>query len=192
MKKNKQNNIKGIKNTLFLIKKTNLGKKIYIKLILIYIVSAIAAIFTAIFNAKIIEHITAADFNNFIMIVLGLGVATAIKMIFQNFQVIFNVKLQNMMVKEINNCNYKRVLSLEISNFNNNSSEEFQNRIYSANQISTVITDSLSNLYDTIYYLAYTFIILIYSPILSLVYIIYSILSVIYNKLLKWYKYEFT
>ena len=118
------------------------------------------------------------------MIVLGLGLADAIKMVFQNFQTMFNVKFQNMMIKEINNCNYKRVLSLSISNFNSNSSEEFQNRIYSANQISTVITNSLSNLYDTIYYLAYTFVILIYSPLLSLIYIIYSILSVTYHKLL--------
>lgn len=179
-----KNEIKGIKNTIFLLKKTHLDKKIYIKLILIYVVSAISAIFTAIFNAKIIEHITSANFNNFVVIVLCLGLAVAIKMIFQNFQTIFNVKLQNMMVKEINNCNYKRVLSLEVSNFNNNSSEEFQNRIYSANQISTVITNSLANLYDTIYYLSYTFVILFYSPLLSLVYIIYSILSVTYRKLL--------
>ena len=180
----KENEIKGIKNTIFLLKKTHLDKKIYVKLILIYIVSAISAIFNAIFNAKIIEHITATNFNNFIVIVLCLGLAEAIKMIFQNFQTIFNVKLQNMMVKEINNCNYKRVLSLEVSNFNNNSSEEFQNRIYSANQISTVITNSLANLYDTIYYLSYTFVILFYCPLLSLIYIIYSILSVTYRKLL--------
>lgn len=183
MKKSK-NDIKGIKNTIFLLKKTHLNKKIYIKLVLIYIVSAISAIFTAIFNAKITEHITSANFDNFVIIVLGLGISVSIKMIFQNFQAIFNVKLQNMMVKEINNCNYKRVLSLEISNFNNNSSEEFQNRIYSANQISTVITNSLSNLYDTIYYLSYTFVILFYSPILSLIYIVYSILSVVYSKVL--------
>ena len=113
---NKKNNIKGIKNTLFLIKQTKLKKSIYFKLIMIYIISAIAAIFTAIFNAKIIEEITAASFNNFVVIVLSLGLSDAIKMIFQNFQTIINVKLQNMMVKEINNSNYKRVLSLEISN----------------------------------------------------------------------------
>lgn len=177
------NELKGIKNTIFLLRKTKLGKKIYIKLILIYIISAISAIFTALLNAKIIDHITSANFDNFVIIVLCLGVADGIKMIFQNFQTIFNVKLQNRMVKEINNCNYKRVLSLEISNFNNNSSEEFQNRIYSANQISTVITNSLSNLYDTIYYLSYTLIIVIYSPILSLIYVIYSIISVLYHKL---------
>ena len=180
----KNNEVKGIRNTIFLIKKTNLGKKIYIKLILIYIISAISAIFTAILSAKIIEHITAANFDNFIKIVLFFGIAVAIKMIFQNFQTIFNVKIQNMMVKEINNCNYKRVLSLEISNFNNISSEEFQNRIYSANQISTVITNSLSNLYDTIYYLSYTFVIVIYTPILSLIYLIYSIINVLYHKIL--------
>lgn len=180
----KENEIKGIKNTIFLLKKTHLDKKIYVKLILIYVVSAISAIFTAIFNAKIIEHITSANFDNFVVIVLWLGLAVAIKMIFQNFQTIFNVKLQNMMVKEINNCNYKRVLSLEVSNFNNNSSEEFQNRIYSANQISTVITNSLANLYDTIYYLSYSFVILFYCPLLSSIYIIYSILSVTYRKLL--------
>lgn len=180
----KKNELKGIKNTLFLLKKTKLGKKIYIKLILIYIISAISAIFTAILNAKIIEHITSANFNYFIVIALCLGLAVGVKMTCQNFQTIFNVKLQNMMVKEINNCNYKRILSLEISNFNNNSSEEFQNRIYCANQISTVITNSLSNLYNTIYYLSYTFVILIYSPILSLIYIIYSITSVLYYKIL--------
>lgn len=180
----KENEIKGIKNTIFLLKKTHLDKRIYVKLILIYVVSAISAIFTAIFNAKIIEHITSANFDSFVVIVLCLGLANAIKMIFQNFQTIFNVKLQNMMVKEINNCNYKRVLSLEVSNFNNNSSEEFQNRIYSANQISTVITNSLANLYDTIYYLSYSFVILFYCPLLSSIYIIYSILSVTYRKLL--------
>lgn len=180
----KSNELKGIKNTVFLLKKTKLGRKIYIKLILIYIISAISAVFTAILNAKIIGHITSANFNDFVTIALCLGLAVGVKMTFQNFQTIFNVKLQNMMVKEINNCNYKRVLSLEISNFNNNSSEEFQNRIYCANQISTVITNSLSNLYNTIYYLSYTFVILIYSPILSLIYIIYSITSVLYHKIL--------
>lgn len=180
----KKNELSGIKNTVFLLKKTKLRKRIYTKLILIYIISAISAVFTAILNAKIIERITTANFNNFVMLVLCLGLAVAVKMIFQNFQSIFNVKLQNMMVKEINNCNYKRVLSLEISNFNNSSSEEFQNRIYCANQISTVITNSLSNLYNIIYYLSYTFVILIYSPILSLIYIIYSIISVLYYKIL--------
>ena len=89
-----RNEINGIKNTLFLIKKTCLGKKIYITLISIYIISALSAIFTAIFNAKIIEHITSANFDNFIVIVLCLGLSEAIKMTFQNFQAIFNVKLQ--------------------------------------------------------------------------------------------------
>lgn len=141
----KKNELNGFKHTIFLLKKTNLNKKVYVKLILIYVISAISAIFTALFNAKIIEHITSANFDNFIAIVLCLGVANAVKMTFQNFQTIFNVKFQNKMVKAINNCNYKRVLSLEISNFNKNNSEEFQNRIYSANQISTIITNSLSN-----------------------------------------------
>lgn len=177
-----KNELKGMKNTIFLIKKTTLGKKIYIKLVSIYIISAISAVFTALLSAKIIEHITSANFDNFVKIVLCFGLAVSIKMIFQNFQCIFNVKIQNMMIKEINNCNYKRILSLEISNFNKHSSEEFQNRIYSANQISTIITNSLSNLYDTIYCLSYTIVIVIYSPILSLIYIIYSIISVFYNK----------
>lgn len=181
---NDSNELKGFKNTIFLMKKTKLDKSIYIKLILIYVVSAISAIFTAILNAEIIKHITAVNFDNFVVIALSLGIAVGIKMIFQNFQAIFNVKLENMMVKEINNSNYKRVLSLEIANFNNVSSEELQNRIYCANQISTVITNSLSNLYNTIYYLSYTLVILIYSPILSLVYIIYSILSVTYHRIL--------
>ena len=178
------NKIKGFKNTKFLIRKTHLGKKIYIRLILIYIISSISAVFQAILSAKIIEHITAANFNNFISIVLCFGVADAIKMVAQNFQTIFNVKIQNMMVKEINNCNYKRILSLEISNFNKKSSEEFQNRIYSANQISTVITNSLANLYEIIYCLSYSIVILLYTPILSIVYILYSIIKVIYYSLL--------
>lgn len=184
MDKSEIKNIKGFKNILFLLKKTKLNKKVYVKLILIYIISAISAIFTAIFNAKIIEHITSANFNNFIKIVLLLGLANLIKMTFQNFQVISNVKLENMIVKAINNCNYKRVLSLKIDNFNNNSSEEFQSRIYSANQISTIITNTLTNLYDTIYYLSYTITITIYTPILSLIYITYSIIKIIYNKFL--------
>lgn len=184
MNKSEIKNIKGLKNILFLLKKTKFEKKIYIRLILIYIVSAISAVFTAIFNAKIIEHITSANFNGFVKIVMLFGLATLIKMTFQNFQNIFNVKLENMIVKEINNCNYKRVLSLKIDNFNNNSSEEFQNRIYSAKQISTIITNTLTNLYDTIYYLSYTITITIYTPILSLIYITYSILKIIYNKIL--------
>ncbi len=184
MKKKKPNKIKGFKNTIFLIKKAHVSKKVYFKLILIYIVSSISAIFTAILSAKIIEHITGANFNNFILIVLCFGLADAIKMIAQNFQSIFNVKIQNMMVKEINNCNYKRVLSLEISNFNSKSSEEFQNRIYSANQISTVITSSLANLYEIIYSFSYSIVILVYTPILSMIYILYSLIKVIYHKLL--------
>lgn len=178
----KKDELKGMKNTIFLIKKARLEKKEYIKLVFIYVISAISAVFTALLSAKIIESITSANFDNFVKIVLYFGLAVSIKLIFQNFQYIFNVKIQNMMVKKINNCNYNRVLSLKISNFNKHSSEEFQNRIYSANQISTVITNSLSNLYEIIHCLSYTIVIVIYSPILSLVYIIYSIISVIYNK----------
>lgn len=183
MKKIK-NEISGVKNTWFLLKQTHIKKSVYIEIVLIYIVSAVSAVFTAMFNAKIIERITAANFDNFVLLVLGLGISVAIKMIFQNFQKIFNVKFQNMMIKEINNSNYKRVLSLQISNFNSRSSEEFQNRIYSADRISSVITNSLANLYETVNYLSYTLVILFYCPILSLIYIFYSVLSVIYRKIL--------
>ncbi len=176
--------ISGLKNTLALLKMAHIKKSAYCLIVVLYVVSAVMAVFHAILTAKITESVTQANFNNFVMIVLLFGIISMLKMTFQNFQYIFNVKLENLIVKSINTKNYSQVLSLEVSNFNKNSSEEFQNRIYAANQISSIIITVLTNIYEIIHNLAYTIIIFIYAPILSLVYATYPIAKIVYNKIM--------
>ncbi len=176
--------ISGLKNTLTLLKKAQIKKSTYCWIVLLYAISAVMAVFHAYLTACLTKSITQANFDNFVMIVLLFGVVSMLKMTFQNFQYIFNVKLENLIVKSINTKNYNQVLSLEISNFNDNSSEEFQNRIYAANQISSIIISVLTNIYEIIHNLAYTIIIFIYAPILSLIYAIYPICKIIYNKIM--------
>ena len=176
--------IRGCKNTLALLKKANIKKSVYFWIFMIYLFSAVIATGHALLTAKITEEVTNATFNHFVTIVLLFFTISVLKQTFQNLQYIFNVKLENMIVKSINTQNYQQVLSLEVKNFDIYSSEEFQNRIYAANQISSVIVRVFTSIYEIIHNLAYTIIIFIYAPILSAIFCTYSIAKIIYNKVM--------
>lgn len=176
--------ISGIKNTIALLKKTKIKKSVYFKIFILYFISGIMAVLSAFFTTKITEKITQAEFDYFITIVILLSVIMFLKMTFQNLQYIFNVRLENMIVKAINTENYKRVLDLEVVNFDKYSSEEFQNRIYAANQISSVIIKVFTSLYEIVHNLAYSIIIFIYAPIVCLIYCIYPVFKIIYLKIM--------
>ncbi len=177
--------VRGFKNTLKLIKMANLKPIDYIRLLLLYLITTGIVVITAVVSTKTLALINEANFGTlFFTLLTSYLILMAFRVASDYFTQIINVKFENKMIMNMAKRSYKRVLNLEVSNFDVKNSEEFQSRINAAESVTTVVARIFSKISAIISNLAYTIILFVYSPILSAGYAVYSLINIILNSIL--------
>jgi ABC-type bacteriocin/lantibiotic exporter with double-glycine peptidase domain len=175
--KEEKKKVRGLKNTLALLKMAHLPKSAYAKVIIFYILSMLASVAVSLIDVQLVLAITSTSLDFFVQLVIIGFITLIFNEIISRINTIVDLKFQNMIVKEIDKVNYNQIFNLKIADFDQKSSAEFETRVHSAQNISDLLVSLLSTIHRVIKNLSYCIVILIRVPILSLVSFVFGLIN---------------